>query len=75
MLCVLLLCSQLCLTIFGEIFAYVIVFFFISPIEVVTFCLHGRCVLGVFSLPAFTRRGHERLDLLSPSDGMRMYTD
>ena len=36
-------------TIFGEIFAYVT--------EVVTFQLHGWCMLGVFLLPAFTRLG------------------
>ena len=35
-------------TIFGEIFAYVTIF---SPtIEVVTFCLRGWCMLGVFLL-------------------------
>ena len=48
----------------GEIFAYVTVF---NPtIKIVTFRLHGWCVLGVFLLPAFTRLGHERQDLLSP---------
>ena len=39
-------------------------------IEVVTFSLHGSCMLGVFLLPAFTRLGHESQDLLSPCDGM-----
>ena len=54
----------------GEIFAYVTVF---NPtIKVVTFRLRGWCVLGVFSLPAFTRPGHERKDLLSPCDEMRV---
>ena len=58
----------------GEIFAYVTVFF--NPtIKVVTFRLHGWCVLGVFLLPAFTRLGHERQDLLSPCDEMHVCTD
>ena len=61
-------------TIFGEIF------FgcdrFIDPtIEVVTFRLRGRCMLGAFLLPAFTRLGHEHQDLLSPCDGMHVRTD
>ena len=52
----------------GEIFAFVTVF---NPtIEVVTFRLRGWCVLGVVLLPAFTRLGHERQDLLSPCDEM-----
>ena len=42
--------------------------FFNPTIKVVTFCLHGWCVLRVFLLPAFTRLGHERQDLLSPCD-------
>ena len=41
----------------GEIFAYA--FFFNPTIKVVTFCLRGWCVLGVFLLPAFTRVEHE----------------
>ena len=58
----------------GEIFAYVTVFF--NPtIKVVTFRLRGWCVLGVFLLPAFTRLGHERQDLLSPCDEMHACTD
>ena len=58
----------------GEIFAYVTVFF--NPtIKVVTYCLRGWCVLGVFLLPAFTRLGHERQDLLSPCDEMHVCTD
>ena len=58
----------------GEIFAYVAVFF--NPtIKVVTFRLRGWCVLGLFLLPAFTRLGHERQDLLSPCDEMRVCTD
>ena len=32
-------------------------------------------MLGVFMLPAFTRLGHERQDLLSARDGMRLCTD
>ena len=60
-------------TSFGEIFAYVTVF---NPtIEVVTFRLHGWCMLGVFLLPAFTRTGHECQDLLSPCNGMHVCTD
>ena len=58
----------------GEIFAYVTVFF--NPtIKVVTFRLRGWCVLGVFLLPAFTRLGHERQDLLSLCDEMHVCTD
>ena len=50
-------------------------FFFAFPIKVVTFRLRGWCVLGVFLLPAFTRLGHERQDLLSPCDEMHVCTD
>ena len=51
-------------------------FFLFNPtIEVVTFRLHGLCMLGVFLLPAFTRLGHECQDLLSPCDGMLASTD
>ena len=57
-----------------EIFAYVTVFFN-STSKVVTFRLRGWCVLGVFLLPAFTRLGHERQDLLSQCDEMHMCTD
>ena len=32
-------------------------------------------MLGVFLLPAFTRLGHEREDLLSPCGGMHVCTD
>ena len=49
--------------------------FFNPSIEVVTFCLHGWCMLGVFLLPAFTRLGHERQDLLSLCNGMHVCTD
>ena len=57
----------------GEIFAYVTVF---NPtIKVVTFHLRGWCVLGVFLLPAFTRLGYERQDLLSQCDEMHVCTD
>ena len=38
--------------------------FFNPTIKVVTFRLRGWCVLGVFLLPAFTRLGHKRQDLL-----------
>ena len=50
-------------------------FFFNPTTEVVTFRLRGRCVLGVFLLPAFTRLGYERQDLLSPCDEMHVCTD
>ena len=43
--------------------------FFNPTIKVVTFRL------GVFLLPAFTRLGHERQDLLSPCDEMHVCTD
>ena len=48
---------------------------FNPSIKVVTFRLRGWCVLGVFLLPAFTRLGHERQDLLSPCDEMHVCTD
>ena len=60
-------------TILGEIFAYMT--FFNPTIEVVTFRLHGWCMLGVFLLPAFTRLGHECQDLLSMCDGIHACTD
>ena len=60
-------------TILGEIFAYVTV---LNPTtEVVTFRLHGWCMLGVFLLPAFTCLGHECQDLWSPCDGTHGCTD
>ena len=49
--------------------------FFNPTIKVLTFRLRGWCVLGVFLLPAFTRLGHERQDLLSPCDEMYVCTD
>ena len=49
--------------------------FFNPTIKVVTFRLCGWCVLGVFLLPAFTRLGHERQDLLSLCDEMHVCTD
>ena len=49
--------------------------FFNPTIKVVTFRLRGWCVLGVLLLPAFTRLGHERQDLLSPCDEMHVCTD
>ena len=49
--------------------------FFNPTIKVVTFGLRGWCVLVVFLLPAFTHLGHERQDLLSPCDEMRVCTD
>ena len=48
--------------------------FFNPTIKVVTFRLRGWCVLGVFLLPAFTRLGHERQDLLSSCDEMHVCT-
>ena len=49
---------------------------FLNPtIEVVTFCLHGWCMLGVFLLPAFIHLGHECQDLLSLCDGLHVCTD
>ena len=39
--------------------------FFNPTIEVVTFCLHGWCIMGVFLLPAFIRLGHKCQDPLS----------
>ena len=72
----LLLCSpaiSLGLTILGEMFAYVTIF---NPtIEVVTFCLCGWCMLGVFLLPAFAHLGHECQDLLSLCYGVHVCTD
>ena len=49
--------------------------FFNPTIKVVTFRLRGRCVLGVYLLPAFTHLGHECQDLLSPCDEMHVCTD
>ena len=49
--------------------------FFNPTIKVVTFRLRGWCMLGVFLLPAFTRLGYERQDLLSPCDEMHVCTD
>ena len=49
--------------------------FFNPTTEVVTFCLHGWCMLGVFLLLAFTRLGHECQDLLSLCDGIHVCTD
>ena len=61
-------------TTLGEVFVYGTVF--VNPtIEVVTFCLHGWCMLGVFLLLAFTHVGHECQDLLSSCDGMHVCTD
>ena len=55
-------------TILGEIFAY-------NPtVKVVTFHLHGWCILGVLLLPPFTHLGHECQDLLSPYDGTHVST-
>ena len=49
--------------------------FFNPTTEVITVCLYGWCMLGVFLLRAFTRPGHECQDLLSPCDGMHVCTD
>ena len=62
------------LTIFSEIFAYVTVFLN-SATEVITFHLHGWCMLGVLLLPAFTHLGHECQDILSLCDGMLVCID
>ena len=70
--CVLSLISEF--TIFGEIFVYVTLF--CNPtIEVVTFHLHGWCMLGVLLLLVFTHLGHECQDLLCLCDGMHVCTD
>ena len=57
------------------IFAYVMAFFFNPIIEVVTFRLCGRCMLGAFLLLVLTRLGQECQDLLNPCDGMHVCTD
>ena len=49
--------------------------FFNPTIKVVTFRLHGWCVLSVFLLPAFTRLEHKRQELLSPCNKMHVCTD
>ena len=49
--------------------------FFNPTIQVVTFRLRGRCMLGVFLLPAFPRLGRECQDLWSSYDGMHVCTD
>ena len=49
--------------------------FFSPTIQVVTFCLGGWCMLGVFLLPPFTGLGHECQDFLSLCDEMHMCTD
>ena len=43
--------------------------------EVITFCLHGWCMLGMFLLLAFTRLGHEFQDLMSLCNGMHACLD
>ena len=50
-------------------------FFFNPTTEVVKFRLGRWCMLGVFLLPAFTRSGHKRQDLLKLCDGMHVCTD
>ena len=49
--------------------------FLIPTIEVVTFCLHGWCMLGVLLLPLFACQGHSCQGLLSLCDGMHVCTD
>ena len=61
-------------TIAGKMFAYVTVFLLNLPIEVITFCIHGWCMLGVFLLPVFTHRRHEYQNLVSPCDGLHVCT-
>ena len=63
------------LTILGGNFAYLLFFQKNPTIEVVIFNLRGWCMLGVCLLLAFTHLEHERQDLLSPCDGMRVCTD
>ena len=60
-------------TMFGEVLAYVTVFY--ATTEVVTFHLHGWYMLGVFLLLAFIRLGHDHQDLLSPCDGLHACID
>ena len=43
--------------------------FFNPTMEVATFRLRGWCMLGVFLLPVFARRGRECHDLLGSCDG------
>ena len=50
-------------------------FLFLIQPELVTFRLHGWCMLGIFLLPLFTHPGHECQDLLSLCDGMHVCTD
>ena len=59
-------------TTLGEIFAYVTIFFINPTTQVITFRLHGWCMVGVFLLPAFIHLGHECQDLLSPCNGMHV---
>ena len=49
--------------------------FFNPTIELVTFRLHGWCMLGEFLLPAFTHLGDECQDLLCLCAGMHVCTD
>ena len=71
--------SNLCLlgvTSFWCFFAYVSFLKKIYPtIELVTFRLHGMCMLDVFLLLAFACLGHECRDLLSSCHGMHVCTD
>ena len=64
-------------TILGAIFAYVkfSFFFFCPTIEVVTFCLHGWCMLDVFLLPAIVCLGDECQDLWNLCNGMHVCAD
>ena len=50
-------------------------FFFKESIQVVTFRLRGKCMVGVFLLPVFSQLGYDRRDLCSPSNGMHVCTD
>ena len=71
-----LLCYQLYLWVSPFMVRFLCMWPCFNPtIEVVTFHLHGWCMLGVFLLPAFTRLWHECQDLLSPCDGMHVCTD
>ena len=60
-------CASLAMSlgwVFSRIRLFFFIFFFFTPtIEVVTFHLRGWCMLGVFLSPAFTRLGHEMMNV------------
>ena len=59
-------------TIFGEICSHVTVSY--PTTEIVTFLLHGWCMLGPFLLLTFTHLGLDCQGLLSLYDGMHAHT-